>query len=370
MIGDGKIALDKFMSRYYKELRYGSLKDALNEYCNYIEEKVAEFAIDNPTFLIQSIIEAKDIILEAEKDFLSGLIGDCYDKVYNVLFIDHNIEDLGLLWKIDKEVVLFRMRSIENQYLLSAKELNHIPFNKRDNISNQRFSLSGFPCLYLGTSIYVCWEELMRPNINTANVASFLTREPLNLICFDYWGIENISDEQLIYRTFFKIATSMTRKDNTSRKFKREYIIPQAILHSMIKWNSNNDQTFEGIAYLSSHYDREELLYNSAHRLLNIVIPTKPHREIEYSNASDSYCEHIHELFEQQGPISLNIFNILRPEYSYIPDEDSSEYDPYTDSELYRLESYLRDKYKYSKYFWERPSRCKRVSPLFCGTME
>lgn len=45
----------------------------------------------------------------------------------------------------------------------SKKDMLHIPFNKRELIKTQRFSISGVPCLYLGTTSYVCWLEMNKP---------------------------------------------------------------------------------------------------------------------------------------------------------------------------------------------------------------
>lgn len=47
--------------------------------------------------------------------------------------------------------VFFRAR--KSSELLSKEDLFHIPFNKRYLIGNQRYSVSGQPCLYLGLSI-------------------------------------------------------------------------------------------------------------------------------------------------------------------------------------------------------------------------
>lgn len=49
----------------------------------------------------------------------------------------------------------------------------HIPFNKRELIKTQRFSISGVPCLYLGTTSYVCWLEMNKPRDSEFNVSSY-----------------------------------------------------------------------------------------------------------------------------------------------------------------------------------------------------
>lgn len=45
----------------------------------------------------------------------------------------------------------------------------HIPFELRGKAATQRYSIPGLPSLYLGSSCYICWEELHRPDLNTVN---------------------------------------------------------------------------------------------------------------------------------------------------------------------------------------------------------
>ena len=74
--------------------------------------------------------------------------------------------------KYPENIYLFRVRASRNKYL-SKKEIFHIPFEERGKVNNQRFSIDGFPCLYLGSSIYVCWEELNRPNFDNLFISKF-----------------------------------------------------------------------------------------------------------------------------------------------------------------------------------------------------
>src|SRR5205823_638449 len=71
---------------------------------------------------------------------------------------------------------LFRMRigSAAGRHQLG--DLFHIPFNSRHLITNQRYSFPGLPCLYLGQSLYVCWEELGRPDLNGVVISRFRLR--------------------------------------------------------------------------------------------------------------------------------------------------------------------------------------------------
>ena len=64
---------------------------------------------------------------------------------------------------IDTEALHWFRARISDYTPLTSVDMKHIPFNKRSKITNQRYSINGIPCLYLGNSALVCWEELNRP---------------------------------------------------------------------------------------------------------------------------------------------------------------------------------------------------------------
>ncbi|MBG7610701.1 hypothetical protein IU405_00375, partial [Polaribacter sp. BAL334] len=70
---------------------------------------------------------------------------------------------------------VYRIRTNDSTYNsgFTAKDLFHIPYEKRHLIGNNRFSLSGFPCLYFGNKVYCCWEELNRPKIENCFISKF-----------------------------------------------------------------------------------------------------------------------------------------------------------------------------------------------------
>jgi hypothetical protein len=84
----------------------------------------------------------------------------------------------------DTEVEFFRARRSEKYTIYKRSEMLHIPFDKRHLISSERFSISGLPCLYLGTTSYCCWLEIGTPSYDKFNV-SYLkingAKEILNL---------------------------------------------------------------------------------------------------------------------------------------------------------------------------------------------
>lgn len=69
---------------------------------------------------------------------------------------------------------LYRVRKSDS-VLRERKDLFHIPFKLRHRVSAMRFSVSGLPCLYLGTSIFVCWQEMGKPDFDKLYISSFIS---------------------------------------------------------------------------------------------------------------------------------------------------------------------------------------------------
>ena len=85
---------------------------------------------------------------------------------------------------LPKGARLYKARVAESNYLFSQDEMFHIPYEKRNKIGNQRFSVSGLPCLYLGSSSYICWEELGRVDFSACNFCGFTNISDVDLYDF------------------------------------------------------------------------------------------------------------------------------------------------------------------------------------------
>ena len=198
--------------------------------------------------------------------------------------LDRLLKDFGLdnrpTKKLDK-VLLFRGRKGN----LTKYDLLHIPFDKRHCISNQRYSLSGQPLLYLGLSILdvVCelrgdptaiadfsfsYFWLRDPNkIRVLDTSNELRHTILNNLLAIINGGANVRaasaenptfspDHQTYSDAFvtFVVASlcSFKRKEVTANdKFAPEYVLPQL----MAAWARVNG--YDGILYSSTRIDPE-----------------------------------------------------------------------------------------------------------------
>jgi hypothetical protein len=192
---------------------------------------------------------------------------------------------------------LFRgRRSLESMNEITSKEdMYHPPFSHRYNLRNERYSITGYPSLYLGESAYICWVELGKPNFDEFSVARYRFRKdyftfidlswrPQTIAylilyikekydCNDHELIEFISNFLIMWPLLFMCSIEVPKK-HSEYLFHPEYIFPQFLLQFLIVKKRKQ----EGICYFSMKRE-----YNSPHlgfsyiygdRLsLNYVIP-------------------------------------------------------------------------------------------------
>lgn len=159
-------------------------------------------------------------------------------------------------------IPFFRARLDAGEDGYKADEIGVVPFNFRTKVDTSRFSMPGFPCLYLGNTSYDCWLELGKPEDHRFNVAPVYLDD--SQIVFDlvttcdrlvnYKGgdlqdnknfemTENITIG-FVKRLMLTICSSFRIKEQ-NRIFKSEYIIPQMIMISCQKLE------MDGVMYYS-----------------------------------------------------------------------------------------------------------------------
>ena len=212
--------------------------------------------------------------------------------------------------QLSLDVPMYKCRENSRLFHLSKEEMFHIPFDKRDLVGNQRYSLSGLPCLYLGGSSYICWEELGRKDFNTSNYCGYSLKEEVSV--FDMLLPIEITSEHQIRRAILTMACSLAAKRDSL--FKPEYILPQCVLHSLIHRSYYNHTIF-CVQYYSSHLLNGDADYfepsfsnqDFLPRYVNYVFP-----------ATSSKCEGYHDvlknLFNQTETVSLMHEILLNPE--------------------------------------------------------
>ncbi len=124
---------------------------------NLIGRTIREIFIDYFSGKLQVASEKFRDLIELNLDVKKAV-----EKLTNFAFLDRNAQ----VEESDIRRLLYRCRESDTPVYLQRKDLFHLPFEKRGEVSKQRYSLPGLPCLYLGGSILTCWIELGEPALH------------------------------------------------------------------------------------------------------------------------------------------------------------------------------------------------------------
>jgi hypothetical protein len=210
--------------------------------------------------LIARYINNPFIVNEIDKCYaFRGIAPDYIPKGFN-----REVQKKSHYDEMNKFPLSFFKARKSTEPITERKDMLHIPFDKRDIVSTQRFSISGIPCLYLGTTSLVCWLELGQPSHEHTYYSSYKITGELKILnlclqqnlidgwCGTYKIIENneVREKQIknIYECIelfpLIIATSFVIKEE-NRLFKSEYIISQLVMQNV------KSIGLDGVAYLS-----------------------------------------------------------------------------------------------------------------------
>ncbi len=220
------------------------------------------------------------------KSYLQGRHSTAFAQLKNVLKSNTDLYVTEVL----KEELFYRMRLFDKRKGLSRKDLFHIPISKKRIIKTQRYSAPGYPCLYLGKSIYDCWEEMNRPNSESTMISCFKIQENLRVLDLRIPTLEEFFQETEKYLQLFPfiIACGIPVRDSED-VYKPEYIVPQLILEWIIDNRYGNKDGLAGVYYSSAN--RNEDFYILDHEWDNLAIP------VQDSLSDEDFCPKLKKMF-------------------------------------------------------------------------
>ena len=172
--------------------------------------------------------------------------------------------------------------------------------------------MSGFPSLYLGSSVYVCWEEMRRPDIDYANFALFKTTTTIKVV--DLANKEHYHFTGEKFTDCLVLACSFPVQFPND-PFKPEYIIPQMLLQSLVRYNrdNKNGEKIAGIKYSSTHIKDSKLWINypenrkNRQLFYNYVFPAFDRKETGSSTE-------LNTIFQFWNSITYNKLKLMNPD--------------------------------------------------------
>lgn len=301
--------IKEFLSDYFNEYII-SLKNALlrrstcslRDKCYLLLEEKLPIITD----LCSNIIKSFDLYDSGNMKSFYVHFDQMMKMVENYLYVE-NIGKVGH----DKFKRLYRIRTGENEY--SRLDMFHIPMDKRQLIKSYRYSIPGYPCLYLSTGKELCWFECGMPKKFSCSQFAFNLNddEQIRLINFINQPVNLVSESVCLYHNPdmqdeidsyiikylithpIRTACSM-QVVNKNEPFIQEYIFPQ----QMLLWIREHDN-FDGIAYTTSSAIENAQEWN----YFNIVFPAK--------ELKDGYCNKLIKMFKVTKPVKLELSKLI-----------------------------------------------------------
>ena len=278
---------------------------SINNWLNCFSQTISQ-EIDVIESLFQDIIDGYKLFLNG-KHYLATLNYQNLLEQYDII-IDENLDRLGLFYR--------GFWKSPNRNINDHLQYFHIPYSMRQLVANQRFSFSGIPLIYLGSSVADIYYELGETDLNSNNlaIASFsfnpitsitvhqgrnlvqtktrifnITNEIYNLInkyfeplinagvdipdCTDPNYTPNSTDLSIYFRKFIISQLCTFPKRYGSDKFYEEYVIPQLFTEAL------KLHKYDGIIFPSTKFEAQNVQltappYNLGYKE-NLVMFTK-----------------------------------------------------------------------------------------------
>ena len=312
---------------------YMTLYKFLKHYREDVEKRFGENEV-----LCADVAEiCKGLCLAIHSSF-KGNLGGAYENVSGVLDL---LEERNSLFDDAKEVIgeekLYRVVDAGDTASHDRKRIFHVPFSMRTKMSTCRYSVPGYPSLYLGTSLELCAREVhCYPPTETTIAARFemdlpededfpypyyhpskfeiydngdckiidLAVKPADAVEKVKKHLSTLAEEVLVpeYILLYPlIAAGSFIRAKRGDPYSPEYIIPQLVTEWLCR---NEERSVTGIKYFSCASEE------AARRDYNYVFPSSG-VAFGVRETTKDYCAKLAHRFTLTNPVHINDYKSL-----------------------------------------------------------
>lgn len=326
------------------------LKNLFNEYIKKLIKDQKEVLKDENSFaFFCDVKNVTDLLIESVDNYLNGFPAKALESFNLVMKIVEKYP-LHRYEKDDKEQIIFFRAVYVNDENISYDRTRvfHTPYDLRSKVSTSRFSIAGYPSLYLSTSLELCCEEIKCNEKNDRIIASaFKIRRKndnqrikiqvveLGIKPQDFFDLDNTNGnkrlkrvrqvlEQKITKSNYLIwypliaACSFIRKEKED-PFAVEYIIPQLLM----QWlrNEINKKEKIGTELIVIRYF-SCASFEASNMGLNYVFPTSRVSKFKYY----PYCGMLARTFCLTKPVYIDEYESVLKCEEELTKFDDKEY--------------------------------------------
>jgi hypothetical protein len=268
---------------------------SLQQVCGRLQQCISQYLLGFPSRAYAEFEQAMNVLSPWMNDVVYPIGEFLKEGVFRVEGTDPTREFRGDLYRI-------RTGSLDPY---SREQLFHIPFELRHIVATQRYSIPGLPCLYLGSSLWGCWEELGRPDFNKLQIARFALAAEVRVLDLGWRpAIVGYYIRHLEFDTSFPnavigqalywplLAICSIRRRNPDAPFAPEYVVPQLLL----EW-IRQTPTCDGLRYFSTKITTN---VHSPDAAANYVLPAQ-------SKSDAGHCTVLCEKVAVSAPVPWSL---------------------------------------------------------------
>ena len=219
-----------------------------NSLSNYIKLlSASKEIIDEVDDIICIVSDVSNRLIDVLNHYRNGDIIKSFEVFSRMM--DDKYNNCLPIKKVESNIVLYRMRGKTD--IKEKEEFYYLPVSMRHKCSSERFSIAGYPCLYLGYSKKDCMVEVNQ----TGSMIGLSLKEDVSVNVLDLTFYKQ-QKERKAFVNYLKswplIAACYMVKCNEEAyyaSFKEEYVIPQ-MLTAYLK-HKYNELNIDGICYYS-----------------------------------------------------------------------------------------------------------------------
>jgi hypothetical protein len=233
--------------------------------------------------------KVKTNVSKVIKAYISGNVMFAYRSMSLWLSVDESLQQ-NLLFKTFNiynstcDDIWYKARRIDAKSVKpDVNGMKNIPLNEinlRRGIGNNRYSVSGYPCIYVGKTEKDCFYELRKPEDCTMWVSEYIVRNVFYLLDLRIERKCTTEDDlkKYIFSAPYIIACSLRVPDKyDDRPFKPEYIFPELLMNRLLQFNFleedfNRNHPPIGVIYNSVQCDYGK---DNLKEFENIAIPVR-----------------------------------------------------------------------------------------------
>ncbi|MDB5117021.1 MAG: hypothetical protein JWQ79_2513 [Mucilaginibacter sp.] len=132
--------------------------------------------------LLNRIRRFKDAINTSLSLYYDGKLAKSYEIFNNSLDNVVLFRSNTVLSYIEPNAIFYRIANGAKRSIIARSDNFHIRFDLRHFCATQRYSVPGMPSIYLGDSVYICYQELNCPSFDDAFISKYVAKKGISII--------------------------------------------------------------------------------------------------------------------------------------------------------------------------------------------